>query len=672
MGDLRRIPVKNRNFDDFRKSIENISKQYYPEVFDNFNDASVGSWFLDLYADIADTLSYHIDKTRSETSIDSASSHSSIVGIAKNRGIKIPGPKSSICEVELSCILPLNNQGPITSNNLSEADEHYAPIIKKGTLFSSGAYTFELMEDVDFSKQFNNDGISDRQIIANRNTNGIIESYTYKKLTLCQSGTTRLYKKVLTENDIVPFMEIEISDSNITNVESVIVREGINIADDPKPSDFLIEDTNSNRSIVRYREVSSLSDQSYFSHEFNRLTNEPIYETLRDYIVNEVNGKIEYIPINVRNVTKGKWYNIKNKFECEHIDKDTIKLTFGSGLNNTDKTIPNDAKGFTQHIMSRMYANDYLGVLPNANTTLFVQYRVGGGSQTNVGKNTINKILNLNAYVGGNCNDGDDSRKKSNVLRSIKVTNTTPSYGGKDMMSTEELKQYIKYFSHSGNRCVTLKDYVSKVMEMPSKYGVPFRCNAVEENNKIVLYCIGMNYMGNLISELPTVIVDNIKEYLSKYKMVNDLIEIRSGKVVNLKLEIDLITNRLYDKQVITDQVVTIVKDFFDVKNHTMGSDIYIGILEKKLSEIEGVLNMVNVDIYNPIGGAYSNNPIRQELDVYKYTENNEHDIELGIDEYNAKRKVNLWSSDKVLYSDVDSMYEVRYNTDIKVNIKER
>lgn len=672
MGDLRRIPVKNRNFDDFRKSIENISKQYYPEVFDNFNDASVGSWFLDLYADIADTLSYHIDKTRNETSIDSASSHSSIVKIAKNRGIKIPGPKSSVCEVEISCILPLNNQGPVANNNLSVADEHYAPIIKKGTLFSSGAYTFELMEDVDFSKQFNSDGFSDRQTIPNRNSNGIIESYTYKKITLCHSGTTRLYRKVLTENDIVPFMEVEINDSNITGVESVIVREGINIADDPNSSDFLIEDTNFNRSIVRYREVNSLSEQSYFSNEYNPISNEPVYETIKDYIVTEENGAVEYIPVNVKNVTKGRWYNVKNKFECEHIDKDTIRLTFGSGLNNTDKTIPSDAKDFTQHIMSRMYANDYLGVLPKANTTLFVQYRVGGGSQTNVGKNTVNKIINLNAHVSGNCNDGDDSRKKSNVLRSISVTNPTPSYGGKDMMSTEELKHYIKYYSHSSNRCVTLKDYVSKVMEMPSKYGVPFRCNAIEENNKIVLYCIGMNYMGNLIGELPNIVIDNIKEYLSKYKMINDLIEIRSGKVVNLSFEIDVIVNRMYDKQVLTDQITNIVKDFFDVKNHVMGGDIYIGLLEKKISDIEGILNMVNVSIYNPVGGAYSNNPIRQELDVYRYTEDNDTDIELGIDEYNAKRKVNLNASDKVLYSDVDTMYEVRYNTDIKVNIKER
>lgn len=669
----RKIPISTRNFDDYRKSILNITKQYYPDVYDNLNDASIGSWFIDVFSDVADSLSYHIDKTRTETNIETSQSHKSIMNMAKDKGVNIPGPKSAICEVELSCRIPLNNQGPVADNNLAQADENYAPRILKGTLFSSGMNTFELIEDVDFSKQFNLDGYPNRQIIPNKNANGVIESYTYKKLALCQSGRTKVYRKVLTEENIHPFMEITINDNNITSIESVIVKDGSNLSYEPSISDFLIETVNKNRTIERFHQVGSLIEQSYFGLEENYLSNKPSTEAIHDIIsFLDNSNNLQHYATEGRMVSKGKWKPLKNKFVVEHLDHNNVKLIFGAGRNNTDRTIPEDAKKFNQHIMSRMLANDYLGVLPKANSTIYVQYRVGGGEITNVAKDTITIIQDLKSSISGNCNDDKDVTKKSNVLRSISVTNTSPSYGGKDMLSTEELKMYIKYKSNSGGRCVTLKDYVERVMDMPSKFGVPFRVNAIEENNKICLYTLGLNYMGHLISEIPILVSNNILEYISNYKMINDLVEVRSGKVVNLKVEVNIIAGKMYDPSTVSSEVMKIVKEHFNIDNHVMGQDIYIGDLERKISNVDGVLNLISVNIYNPINGAYSNNPIRQQLDTYSLTKNQADEVEIGFDEYNSERKVDLSASDKVIYCDADTMCEVRYDKDIVINIKQR
>lgn len=322
--------------------------------------------------------------------------------------------------------------------------------------------------------------------------------------------------------------------------------------------------------------------------------------------------------------------------------------------------------------MQRMLSNNNLGVLPKHNTTMFIQYRVGGGSSTNIPKGSINKITNLSVYIGGNCNDGNDANKKSAVLKSISVTNTTPSYGGKDMMSAEELKYYIKYKSHEQNRCVTLKDYVARVMMMPSKYGVPFRCNAVEENNKVILYTLGLNSNGILMTEIPNIVSENIKEYVGMYKTINDLVEVRSGKVVNLRFEVNVILDKIYDKMVITDQIRKLIREHFDTTKHVMGEDIFVGELEKRISNIEGVINLISLDIFNPVGGAYSNNPIRQEIELFSLHSKNDDEIELGFDEYIEKRKVDLRSSDKILYCDADTMYEVRYENDVTVKVKQR
>ena len=130
-----RIQYSARNFDDFRTALLDISRKYYPDIADSYNDASVGSWFLDLFADVADALNYHIDRTYQETSVNAAGQRSSLLSIARNNGLKVPGKKAAVVEIELSCELPLNAQGSAANGNLREADENYAPYVKHGTLF---------------------------------------------------------------------------------------------------------------------------------------------------------------------------------------------------------------------------------------------------------------------------------------------------------------------------------------------------------------------------------------------------------------------------------------------------------------------------------------------------------------------------------------------------------
>ena len=52
-----------------------------------------------------------------------------------------------MAEVKFSC------QVPIGTDN--QPDWEYAPVVKKGTKVMGGSQTFEVLEDVDFSKQYN-------------------------------------------------------------------------------------------------------------------------------------------------------------------------------------------------------------------------------------------------------------------------------------------------------------------------------------------------------------------------------------------------------------------------------------------------------------------------------------------------------------------------------------
>ena len=672
-----KLSYLNRNFDDYRQSIIDITRQYYPDVFENLNDASVGAWLIDILSDIGDNLNYHIDRNVQETYLDSSKEFTSIQNIARTNGLRIPYKKAALVEIELSCRLPLSQQGSEGDGDMM-ADETYCPYVKRGTLFSNGTTTFELVHNIDFKEQFNEDGLSDRQIVPNRDSNGTIISYTYKKLAIASASQTRVMKKIVSSNEITPFMEVMINDSNVLGVDSIIVKDGTNINTDPQFNEFFIDeetykDNNSGKLVDRFFEVDNLIDQYRFGYEIEDGENgkynpEWSEEEVAD-IKDEQGAVIDTVVL--RKIAKGKWKRLKNKFITEYTDDWKLKVIFGAGIRNEYGDIPQDAKKFTQYQMSRMLANDYMGVLPKSESTMYILYRIGGGEISNIAAGTLTNIISLNIEIEGNPEDSLCSEKIRDVRKSMAVTNTTPSYGGKNEPTTEEIRYMIKYNVSSQNRCVTLKDYISRISKIPAKFGCPFRHNAIEENNKIVIYTLGLDYEGHLTNFLSETVANNIKNYLSQYRMINDFVEIKSGKIINLAFRLTVYIDKSYDKSEVTKRIIDLVYDYMDIRKHLMGDDIFVGDLEKEISKLDGVINLVKMRIFNKVGEGYSTDRSTQQL-----VNVSDCDFE-ELDAYDRQivnqNEINLEKSDYMLFSEADSMFEIKYkNRDIEVIVKTR
>ena len=321
--------------------------------------------------------------------------------------------------------------------------------------------------------------------------------------------------------------------------------------------------------------------------------------------------------------------------------------------------------------MSRMMANDYMGVLPKKNWTMYVLYTIGGGEISNIAENTLTNIISLNMDIDGNCEDDKDGTKKRDVRQSMRVTNTTPSYGGKDAPTIEEMRYMVKYNASSQNRCVTLKDYHSRIDKIPAKFGCPFRHSVVEENNKVVVYTLGLDYLGNLTNFLAEVVASNIKEYLSQYRMINDFVEIKSGKIINLSFLLTVYIDKSYDKSEVTKRIIDAVYDYMDIRRHMIGEDIFIGDLQKEISKLDGVINLVRLRVFNKVGSGYSDDETTQELVQTAnccYDEYEEYDQQVTEDP-----EIDLLKSDYMLFSEANSMFEIKNkSSDIKVIVKTR
>lgn len=652
------ISYLNRTFDDYRNSLLGFTKQYYPELEDEFNDASIGSWLLDIVANVGDNLSYHIDRVYQETNIDSAKERASVYALARNNGVKIPGPKASMAEVAFTIELPVNGSAN-SSSTVKSPNWSYAPLIRKGTKVSAGNQTFELMYDVDFNEQFNENGVSNRTIVPKRNSNGFITKYIITKTGLVSAGETKIYSKVIRNSDIIPFMNFVIPDTNVMNVESIIFKDGDRHHGTPTMAEFFYpeennigkNDCNEDTQLWRFFEVDYLAQQYRWGDYTSNGTN-------IGYDGESGDGTTEHY------ITKGAWIPLRQKFITEFTDNGYMKVTFGAG--GPEKPA---FGGTDRHLVSHMINNDGLGILPKPDTTMFIMYRKGGGKASNVAEGAITNILYLNASLRGS-----DSQIKNEVKKSLSVTNTTPSVSGRDMPSIAEIKNLIKYNNGAQNRCVTVKDYHDRISKLPPRYGCPFRYGVTEENNKIMIYMLGLDSNGSLTDILPESLCENIQNYLSEYRMINDYVEMKSGRIINLQFEVDIFVDKNYNASDVVSNVINTIKNYMDINSHQMGDDIFVGDIEKEISKIDGVLNLIELRVYNIFDGkkGYSTTKTMQQIKTFDSTCATGEEADSASPE-DGRDCIDMRASNKMLYSENDSMLEVRYpEKDIICRVKIR
>jgi len=601
------ISYNARNFVDVRTELINFVKQYYPDIFSDYNDASVGMMLIELNAAVGDMLSFHTDRMFQETQIDFAQERSSILSMARTYGLKVPGKRPSVCIVDFSCVVPTFGD---------TYDLSYAPLIREGAQVTGAGKVFETKDDIDFSSPFTTGGIPNRLIEPNVDANGNILSYKLTKREMVINGITRYFKRVLTTADVRPFFEIILPETDVLSVSSIITLDGTNYDGVPTLNQFLNED-------LRWYEMDALADDLIFIPDNSAISDNP-------------------------GIKPGKYKRVVQKFLTEYTDNGYMKLIFGGGTQDISSL---SEFGVDPALVSKIgdfINNSSLGVTPTANRTMFVKYRTGGGSATNLGSNVLTTLGIADILV-----TGPTTAMNVSVRNSIRVNNPIPALGGKNEPSVEEIRNLVRYNFSSQNRAVTITDYQTRIALMPGEFGAPFRCSVFEEQNKIKIYTLGLDSKGTLSSQSTTTLQQNIATYLSDYRMINDYIEINNAKIINLGFEIDLVIDKQFPQSQIITEAINKTKSYFDINKWNMGDDIYLAQLVETINNISGVLNVVDIRAYNKVGGAYySANQISQAY----------------IDD--ATRQIDLLGEYKI-YGEPNGMFEIkRPEADIKVRVK--
>lgn len=601
----KQISYATRDFQGLRNELVTLTKDYYPDLVKNFNDASVYSVLLDINAAVADNLHFHIDRVWQETMLDFAQQRQSLYHIAKTYGLKIPGVRPSVALCDFSITVPVRGD---------KEDTRYLGILKGGAQVSGGGQIFETIEDIDFSIPFNKKGEPNRLKIPNFDANNRLISYTITKREAVVNGVTKIYRRVINQIDQKPFLKLYLPEQNVLGVTSVIHKDGTNFASNPTSNEF-------NSATNKWYEVKSLIQDKVFIPDPTAVSD-------------------------TNNFTAGTFLNVNNKFVTEYTPENYFSLTFGSGTVNPLDNLDNYMTGQLKVNLASYLNNLSLGSTPKLNTTIFVKYRVGGGKDSNLGVNVITSVDDVEFTVSGPV-----STINSQVVQSLRVVNITPAVGGADQPTTEEVRNMVSYNFAAQNRAVTLNDYKSLIETMPSTYGAPAKVNVMEEDNKVRIKLLSYDDKGNLTDTVSNTLKSNILSYLSEYKMINDYIDIVSGEVIDLGLEIDLNIDKNVNQTDIIQTVIDDVISYFDYSKRKMGDPLFVGALNKIIGSVNGVINVIEIRAYNKIGGEYSSAQVSQT-----YKDNTTKEIA---------------QSDSIIFMKSNQIFQIRFpNKDIKVRVK--
>ena len=476
----KKISYVTRDYQGIRQELINFTKAYYPDLIQNFNDASIFSALMDLNAAVTDNLQFNIDRSIQETVLQYAQQTSSIYNIARTYGLKIPGQRPSVALVDFSITVP-----PLGDNE----DLSYCGILRRGSQVIGAGQVFESVYDVDFTSATGSDGFPNRIKIPNYNENGKLLNYTIKKRETVVNGLTKVFKKVVTSNDVKPFFELFLPEKNVLGITSVILKDGTQFTNIPSSQDFMSLNG-------RWYEVKALIEDKVFVEDPTKVSDNP-------------------------GIKIGKYISVSTKFITEFTPEGFFKMTFGGGSQSADEQLNEFARNGNSLDLYKYSNNFALGSALKANTTLFIQYRIGGGVSTNVGVNVINQIGTVNFSV-----NGASSSVNTSVVNSLGCTNVTAAIGGANTPTLEEVRNLVSYNFSAQNRAVTINDYESLIRTMPSQFGAPAKVSILEENNKIKIKMLSYDDSGMLTETVSRTLKSNLANYLSNYRMINDYISI--------------------------------------------------------------------------------------------------------------------------------------------------
>jgi lysophospholipase L1-like esterase len=584
MAENININYINKDFGEYKYSLTEFAKTYFPSTYSDFTPSSPGTMFLEMSAYVGDVLSFYLDNQIQENFIQYARQQNNIYSLAYMLGYR---PKvTGVATVDIDIYQQVPAVGPS-----SEPDYSYAVQIAENTTINSNltANTSFLIQDpVDFSFSSSQDPTT---VTIYQSTGPNVDYFLLKKTRKAISAEIKT--ATFSFGPVQQYPTVEIEQGNIIGILDVTDSDG-----------------------NKWYEVPYLAQ-------------EMIYDTIKNTNINNPNfsanqGNTPFL-LQLKKVPR--------RFVTRFITPTTLQIQFGAGTNtaNIDEEItPNPdnvglglpykrSKLTTAFSPTNFLYTDTYGIAPN-NTTLTVRYLAGGGLTSNVGSNLLNTITSKENIK---LNNGLDPTLGQYVFNSVSTNNANAANGGSSGDTVEQVRLNSLASFATQQRSVTLDDYLVRALSMPSDYGTISK--AYIESQKIAsllpgetpsildLFVLSYDINGNL-TPASAALKQNLSTYLSQNRVINDSIKIKNAFIINIGVDFDIIVYPQYNSNEVIFNCINALKGYFDIDNWQINEPIIMKDLYILLDKIEGVQTVKNIAITNKSGEVLGYSPYSYDI----------------------------------------------------------
>ena len=228
----KEVNYLGRDFTDIRENLIEFAKSYFPNQYNDFNEASPGMMFVEMAAYVGDVLNYYVDNQFRETLIQFAEERKNVLSIAQSYGYKPRLASPAIVEMTFSIDVPAV---AIDANNYKPNLDFAGKIESNSTLVANNGTEFTLLDDVDFKVSSSLDNM---EVKALQPTSGNIPTnFRLTKKGMAQSGVRE--EEEFTFTSAKEFDKIILSNDKVTSIVEVTDSENNKFYEVP----FLAQDT---------------------------------------------------------------------------------------------------------------------------------------------------------------------------------------------------------------------------------------------------------------------------------------------------------------------------------------------------------------------------------------------------------------------------------------------
>ena len=648
-----------RDFTAFKQNLIDFTKTYFPNTYSDFNESSPGMVFVEMASSIGDILSFYQDTQLKESMMMHATERKNVVALAQSMGYKPKISTPAVTTLTVYQLIPAIDSG---GYNFVPDSSYYLKLSSGLEVVSTtnSNIVFRTTDSVDFASP------TDREIdVYERDETGAPTLFLISKKIQAISATER--EITLSFNDDTDYPSATINDSNIIEVVSVV-------------------DLHENK----YYEVPYLAQESVFVEQ-------PNVEKNGTELI-QFAESVPYI-LEVQKVPRRFCVNVNSD------DTIDLQFGSGNSIGGDELILPNTKNvglGLANSINrlnqnidpSNFLKTNTFGVAP-INTTLTIKYLTGGGVESNVNSGDLTTITNI--IFEEDLLSITNQQLYNTIKQSVAVENLESAVGGRGAESVEEIRQNALATFGSQNRAVTRQDYIVRALSMPERYGsvskvyvspdgeidnnspasilanpkyiaefvgliqglkdkptqeiqreltkylTQKKTSISEINNPFAINMYVLGYDSDKkLTLLNKAVKQNLKTYIGEYRLLTDAVNIIDGFIINIGIDFEIICYQNYNKREVLANCLTELQSYFEIDNWTFNKPINISEIELLLANIEGVMSVPSVKIYNLCAGdgSYSSN------------------------QYN----VDDATKGKIVYPSLDpSIFEVKYpNKDIK------